>query len=288
MRLWGHLVGRWAVPQRHERFTQEMDRAMLLASDPEQAEQHRRELLKATFRLGRACRRSYADGVGFAEAVWSWAKIEEFVDRTSELAEAAHSRVREADGAAHREQLREQARGFHFARIAAKDLRARAMISFGHSGSSMAAPSTDDTSTAAIEEFGKHRCTAVRMLGATKLAISAATVLMFTVLADLWESDIWWPEVHATLCAAVVAAGARAWVLDRRLPVRTRWFTFGPSRFRHVGPTFSHADGATDGSLDIYGPSALEGRALQAQDLKRRHPHADSGGSGAFDAGSFG
>lgn len=288
MRLWGHLVGRWAVPQRYERFTQEMDRAMRLASDPERGEEQRRELLKATFRLGRACRRSYADGIGFAEAVWSWAKIEEFVDRVGQLADAAHSRVSEADGATHREHLREQARSLHYARIAAKDLRARALISFGHSRSSMAAPSTDDTSAAAVEEFGKHRRTAVRMLGATKLAVSAATVLMFTVLADLWESDIWWPEVHAALCAVVAAAGARAWVLDRRLPVRTRWFTFGPSRFLHVGPTFSHADGATDGSLDIYGPSALEGRARQRRDLKGRDPDAVAGASGTFDAGSFG
>ena len=235
MRLWGHLIGRWVVPRRYERFAQEMDQALLQASDPAAAEERHRALLRATVRLGRACKRSYAARVGFAEAVWSWAKIEELVRVTSEAADAARRSVRDASAAERREQPREHARGLHFARNAAKDLRRRTAVAFGHSRSGMMTPPARDTSQAAVEEFGKHRLTAVRMLWATGLAMWAATGLLLVVIGDLTESEVSWGRFYAVGFAVLSAASARAWVLHRRLPVQTRWFVFDTSRFPQIG-----------------------------------------------------
>lgn len=251
MLLWGHLIGRWLVPRRYAWFSEAIDRAQLHASDPASAEEHYQALLEATIRLGRACRRSYSAGVGFAEAVQSWVRLGELARVTGEIADSAHRRAGGPGGG--RDEARRRARALHFAHISAERLRPRAMDAFGYSHLGMSPPSSDDSSPESIRAFGEHCIAVHRVKRWAILAQCIAASVLFALLTDLLIPDTSWPWLYAAGCALFAAAHLLARAFNRRLSAPMPFTSVVGTHWRRATSVNAVTYTALHSSLDAAG-----------------------------------
>lgn len=223
MGILGHTIGRLLVGPAYRHFELVMVR---VEKDPASIldKVRQRELARATKRFGRVCRLSHPSGVGFAETVKAWVRIEELAKRAREAADAAHRDIRGADTREESEARRQRARQMDQAYNAVGEVRSLALKAFGHSRAGAVAPAKGDASDEAIEEFGRHRLTALRTTRAANVALWAGVSVQVIAVADALVADADWPELYLICLALLILGGIRAYILNRRLPVRMRWF----------------------------------------------------------------